>query len=134
MTQADHHDLIVVGTGDDQGQILELLVEGVEQGELLRPVRRVIHGVEVESQCQRGMSEGSDELIDEHLAQSFQRGDVDLVLEAGQRGLAARSSSSGKRSAMSLKTGSVRKVSWSFWSSYPARMPKMRDRTISRKV
>ena len=65
-------------------QILVLLVEAVEQGQLLRPVGRVVHGVEVEGQRQGRLRERGDELVDEHVAQAEQGGDVDLVLEAGQ--------------------------------------------------
>ena len=56
-----------------QGQILVLLVEAVEQRQLLGAVRRVVHGVEVEGQRPRRLGEGGDELIDEHVTQSFQR-------------------------------------------------------------
>jgi hypothetical protein len=41
----------------------------------------------VRSPPERWLRERSDELIHEDMAESFQRGDVDLVLEAGQRWL-----------------------------------------------
>jgi hypothetical protein len=38
----------------------------------------------------RRLVEGSDELIDENVPLFIQRADVDLILEAGQRGLAGQ--------------------------------------------
>ncbi len=84
VTQAEHHHLIRVRRRQHQGQILVLLVEAVEQGQLLRPVRRVVHGVEVESQRPGRLRERGDELVHEQGAQPEQRADVDLVLKAGQ--------------------------------------------------
>jgi hypothetical protein len=49
-------------------------------------------------------------------------------------GALPRSSALGERSARGLQTGSWRRGLWSFWSSWPARMPWTRARTISRKV
>ncbi len=82
VTQTDHHHLLRLHRGDNQRQVLVLLVEGVKKRQLLRPVRRIIHRVEVEGQRQRGLRERGNELIHEHVAESFQRGDGDLVLEA----------------------------------------------------
>ena len=53
-------------------------------------MRLVVHGVEVESQRERRLGERGDELVDEHVAEILQRGNVDLVLEARQRRLAGQ--------------------------------------------
>src|SRR4051794_31513869 len=68
-----------------------------------RHVGRVIHRVEVEGQRQRRLNERGDELIHEDLTQPFQRGDVDLVLEAGQRGLTRQGALLGRAAGDELE-------------------------------
>jgi hypothetical protein len=90
MPQADHRDRVGLGTGNDERQILVLLIEAMKQSELLRTVRRVVDCVQIEGERQRRLGERGDELIDERFTKLLQRGDVDLVLEAGQRRLAGQ--------------------------------------------
>ena len=116
MPQPEHYEFVVLGAGDLEREVLILLIKPVEQRELLRPVRRVVHGIKVEGQRDWRLRERGDELVDEHVAEAEPGGDVDPVLEPGQRRLAGQVRVVG-RSAMSLKTGSVRRVSWSFWSA-----------------
>jgi hypothetical protein len=80
----------VFGAGDDQGQVLVLVVIAVPEGQLLLAVGRVVHGVQVERQVARRCVEGGDELIDEHVAQALEGLDADRVLEARQGGLAGQ--------------------------------------------
>ena len=87
MPQAEHHDVIGLGTGEYQGQVLVLLVVAVEERQLSGSVGGVVHGVEIEGPRQRRFGERGDELIDEDVAESEQGRNVDLVLEAGQRRL-----------------------------------------------
>ena len=86
-TQRQQDELVVVGAGDEQRQILVLVVVAVPEGQLLIPVCRIIDGVEVEGQMFGRGRERSDELIDEQIAEAEQGGDVDDILEARQRGL-----------------------------------------------
>ncbi len=125
--QRQHDDLVVVGGGDEAGEVLVLLEVAVEQRELLLAVGGVVDGVDVdvdvEDEPSRRRLERGDELLDELVAQPNQRG---MSMELSKRdrvGWLARSRPSGERSAMSLKTGSLRRVSWSFWSTWSARTP-----------
>jgi hypothetical protein len=87
VTQTEHHDVVGPFAGNDQGQILVLLVVTVKECELLIAVGRVIDGVEVEGERDGWFGEGRDELIDEDVAEPPERRDVDEVLEAGECGL-----------------------------------------------
>jgi HKD family nuclease/diadenosine tetraphosphate (Ap4A) HIT family hydrolase len=86
--QRQHHELVVVGAGDDQGQVLVLVVVAVPERQLLVAVGRVIDRVQVERQVRGRGVEGGDELVKEHVAQPLEGFDADGVLEAGQRRLA----------------------------------------------
>jgi hypothetical protein len=44
----------------------------VKQRQLLRPVRRVVHRIEIEGQRQRRFGERGEKLIHEHVAKLFQ--------------------------------------------------------------
>lgn len=48
--QPDQQDGVVLGAGDGDGQVLVLLVEAVEEGQLLLPMRGIVKGVQVEGQ------------------------------------------------------------------------------------
>ncbi|HKI31791.1 MAG TPA: hypothetical protein VKA46_07975 [Gemmataceae bacterium] len=85
--QGEHHELVVVRTGDDQGQVLVLVVVAVPEGQLLLAVGRVIDGVQVERQMARWGVKGGDELVEEHVPQPLEGLDGDRILEAGQRRL-----------------------------------------------
>ena len=82
--------MVVVGAGDDQGQVLVLVVVVVPAGQLLVAVGGVIDGVEVERQAARRDREGVQELADEELAEPFERGDGDRILEPREGGLAGQ--------------------------------------------
>jgi hypothetical protein len=88
--QGQHDELVVVGTGDHEGQVLVLVVEAVPERQLLVSVGRIVYGIEVERQVTRRTLEGGDELVEEHVAQPLEGRDRDGVLEAGQRGLAGQ--------------------------------------------
>jgi hypothetical protein len=81
--QGQHDELVVVGAGDDQRQVLVLIVVAVPEGQLLVPVGRVIHGVEVERQVAGRGVEGGDELVNEDVTESLEGLDRNGVLEAG---------------------------------------------------
>src|SRR5262249_38083796 len=95
VSQRHTHNQIVVGAGDDQGQVLVVVVVVGPEGQLLMTVRGVIDGVEVDGQVLRRFAERGDELVNEQHAQAFQGGDVDLVLETRQGGLAGQVGLSG---------------------------------------
>jgi hypothetical protein len=103
--QADHHDQVVVGAGDNERQILVLLVVAVEEDQLLTAVRGVIHGIEVEEQVARRRGERGEELVDQGVAQAFQRGDVDGVLKARQGGLAGQVGVGGQAAGNEFEDG-----------------------------
>src|SRR5262249_31992926 len=114
-----------VGAGDEQGEVLVLLVVAVKQRQLLLPMGRIIDGIEVQEQLPGRYGEAGDELVDQHIPQALQGGDRDGVLPArqgrlaGQGGVGRLASSGlvGRRPAASLKVASVRRASWSCWSS-----------------
>ena len=107
---------------DDQREILVLPEVPVKERQLLVAVGRVIGGVQIERD-RRGqraavllletLDAGGDVEVDQ-LLQHRGRGQV---LKAAERRLAGQRLSSGRRSAISLKTGSSRSVSWSLQSS-----------------
>jgi hypothetical protein len=78
---------------------------------------RVIDGIEVERQVAGRAVKGSNELVEEHVAQAPEGLDGDGILEARQGGPAGQVVVLGGAAGASLKTGSLRRVSWSFWSS-----------------
>jgi hypothetical protein len=53
----------------------------VEQNQLLLAMSRIIDRIDIKSQMLGWRSKGSDELVDEHVAQPFQGSDVDGILE-----------------------------------------------------
>jgi len=64
--------LIIVGTGDERGEILILIEVAVEQDQLLLAMSGVIDGVDVERQVLGWFGKRADELIDEDVAQPLQ--------------------------------------------------------------
>jgi hypothetical protein len=88
--QGQHHELVVVDAGNDQRQVLVLVVVAVPEGQLLVAVSRVIDGVQVEGQVTRRGVEGREELVNEDVAQLLEGRDGDGVLEAGERRLAGQ--------------------------------------------
>jgi hypothetical protein len=86
--QGRHHELVVVGAGDDQRRVPVPVVVAVPEGQLLVAVGQVIHGVQVEREVARRGPEGGDELVEEHVASALdgvgaQGVVVVLVLVAG---------------------------------------------------
>ena len=65
--QAQHHDLVVLGAGNNPRLILVLVVASVEQNQLLVAVRRVVASVNVEYELSRRFIERCHELIDKQL-------------------------------------------------------------------
>jgi hypothetical protein len=62
--------------------VLVLVVLAVPEGELLLAVDRGIHGVQVERQVARRSLEGSDELVEDHVAKPLKGLDAVAVLKA----------------------------------------------------
>jgi hypothetical protein len=75
--------LFRVGAGDNQRQVLVLVVAAGRKGQLLMTMGRVINGIEVEGQVSRRGVEGGDNLVEEHVTQPFERLDGDGILEVG---------------------------------------------------
>ena len=103
--QPDQQDHVVLGAGDDDRQVLILLVVAVEHDQLLLPVRRVVEGVEVEGEVRRRRVEGLEEQIDQHVAQPPQVGDRDGVLEPREGGLAGEVGVVGESVGEELEDG-----------------------------
>jgi hypothetical protein len=61
--QGQHDELVVFGAGNDQREILVLVVVAVPKGQLLVAMRRVIDRVQVECQVAGRGVEGGDELV-----------------------------------------------------------------------
>ena len=80
---------------DDQREVLVLIVVGVKEGQLLVPVRGVIGGIDVEREP-FGQAAGVlgaqsfDAGLGQEVQQAIERGDLDGILEAGERGLAGQ--------------------------------------------
>src|SRR5262249_25690643 len=70
--QREDDRLIIVGTGDERGEILILIEVAVEQAQLLLAVSGVIDGVEVQREVLGWCGKRADELLDEDVAQPFQ--------------------------------------------------------------
>src|SRR5580692_7550547 len=79
--QGQDYDLIVIGAGDERGEVLVLLEVTVEEDELLLAVSRVIDGVDIEGEMLGRGREGGNELIDENITQAEQGTHRDGVLE-----------------------------------------------------
>jgi hypothetical protein len=60
--------MVIVGASDDQRKVLGLVVVAVPEGQLLVPVGRVMHGIQVERQVARRGVEGGDELVEDDAA------------------------------------------------------------------
>jgi hypothetical protein len=86
--QADEQDHVVLGAGDDDRQVLRLLVIAVEHDQLLLAVRRVVEGVDVEREVPRRRVEGLEEQVDQDVAEPPEVGDRDGVLEPREGRLA----------------------------------------------
>ena len=84
--QADQRDVIVLGARDHDRQVLVLLVEPVEEGELLPAVCRIVDGIHVERDPRRRFGEGVQTLRDESLTQPLQVRDRDRGLSTARGG------------------------------------------------
>jgi hypothetical protein len=69
--QGQHDELVVIGTGDDQRQVLVLVIVTVPEGQLLLAVGRVIDRVQVEGHVTRRGVDGGEELVEDDVAQAL---------------------------------------------------------------
>ena len=88
--QAQHHDLVILGTRDHARLVLILIVVTVEECQLLLAMSWIVVRVDVKGEACRWRIERGDELVDEHVLQTPQHGNGDCVLKARQRRLAGQ--------------------------------------------
>ena len=88
VSQADQEHHVVLGAGDDDRQILILIIVSMKHDQLLLAMRGVVEGVDVEREMAWRLIERLDEQVDQHVAQPPQVGDRDSVLEPRERRLA----------------------------------------------
>lgn len=80
--QGENDELVVVGTGDERGEVLILFEVAVEEDQLLLAMGGVIDGIQIEGEMPGRCREGGNELIDEKVTKPFERTNADGVLEA----------------------------------------------------
>ena len=74
VSQAHQRNHVVLGTGDDDRQILILFIVSVKHDQLLIAVRGIVEGVEIEREMPRRLIERLDELVDQrHLSAATDR-------------------------------------------------------------
>ena len=90
----------------------------MKERQLLLAVRGIVEGVDVQRQMRRRLVERGDELVEQHVLQAEETIRRPMAFSNRESvGWLARSSSSIERPQISLKIGSLRNTSWSFWSA-----------------